>query len=191
MSSISRQQLIIYLNDINVDGQDVLDIGSGNKSPYQVTKWVKGTPKSYETMDIDTQVDPSLVGDLNSPNITEMEFDYVFCLEVLEHCWNPVVALINILSMAKKKAYISTPFINPIHDNWDYLRYTDEWFIEVISRINPKAKVKVYTRDATEGYSSLMDFYREEGLRMSKIRLKKGEGDKLGIIGYFIEVDLE
>jgi len=191
MSSLSRQQLVKFVNNIDVTGKSVLDIGSGDLSPYKVTKWVKGVPATYETMDIDTSLDPSMIADLNLKAKTNLKFDYVFCLEVMEHCYNPVQVVKNLLMLTKERLFISTPFINPIHDNWDYLRYTDEWFERVIPSLAPSVKdIKITPRVATEGAIELANFYAEEGLRMSKVRLQQGDSYKLNHIGYFVEVIL-
>lgn len=196
MSSISRQQLVLMLNNVDVEGKSVLDIGTGKNSPYKVTKWVKGKPSRYVTMDIDEGLEPDIVCDLNDPISDDLiestkGFDAVFCLEVLEHCYNPVRALNNVLNLTGKKLYLSTPFINPIHDNWDYLRMTDEWYEKVILKLRPDIKdLEITPREATEGLEELKSFYAKEGLRMSKTRLKQGDSYKLSHIGYFVEVTL-
>lgn len=195
MSSLSRQQLVKYLGNVDVTGKRVLDIGSGDKSPYKVTKWVKGKPSEYITLDVDESLDPVFVMDLNHSFDINLDHpivsDYVFCLEVLEHCFDPVQAMTNLLYITRERLYLSTPFINPIHDNWDYLRYTDEWFEKVIPRLAPSVKdINITPRIATEGATELANFYAEEGLRMSKVRLQRGDAYKLNHIGYFLEVIL-
>jgi len=47
--------------------------------------------------------------------------------------------------------------------------------------------VVVKKRMATNGVLDLMTFYRNEGLRMSKIRLKAGQSKDQALIGLFVE----
>jgi len=115
------------------------------------------------------------------------KFDIVFCLETLEHVWNPVNAVEILYGMLEENGvcYISVPFINPIHDKWDMLRFTDEWFEKVLPKIGFK-EVTIKRRVATIGLEALREFYSTEGLRLSKIRSNKGEGHKIADIGYLI-----
>lgn len=191
--SKSREQINQFLSGINIDGKTVLDVGVQDNPAY---KYCRGTAEKYLTMDIDKEWKPNLVYDLNyfglvkelQKNNLEDRFDIVFCLEVLEHCYEPHFALLNIFDSLKDGgiAYISVPFINPIHDKWDYLRYTPEYFEKVLPQIG-FSDFDIKLRKTTLGKQELMNFYQAEGLRMSKIRQQMGDGDKLDLIGLFIE----
>lgn len=187
--SRSREQLISYLKTINVEGKKVLDAGAGPKDKW-VIRYVKGEPLEYKTLDIDKSFGVDYCFDLNKVIRVGKRFDYVFCIETIEHLWNPVTALENLIEHAKEKIFISVPLINPIHDTWDYLRFTGEWFEKAFAHFGIK-DVKVYPRIASVGAPFLTEFFRKEGLRMSKIRLQKGEGKKILHIGYFIEATKE
>ncbi len=187
--SNSREQLQYYLSKIDITGKTVLDVGVRDNP---ASKYVKGKAKKYITLDIDNKWNPDIVADLNARMTTELKkemirFDIVFCLEVLEHCYNPVRAVENLFNFTKDGGvcYISAPFINPLHDEWDYLRYTPEWFKKVLPFWFKE--VIINERVATEGQESLLWFYKQEGLRMSKLRYKRGEGDKLPLIGCFVK----
>lgn len=196
--SLSRNQLNKYLSEIDIQGKACLDIGVQDKPTKRLTK---GNPSTYWTTDVDPQWNPDVVGDLNQdpetwewrPNDKEnpsgmrlhVRFDVAFCIEVLEHCWNPVKAVENICYFLKPggTAYISTPFINPHHDYVDYLRYTNEWYRDVLPKVGFE-DVQIYERVATFGKVQLKVFYDIEGLRISKIRPEHGKYTYP--IGYFV-----
>lgn len=185
--SKSREQINKYLSQIDISNKSVLDVGVQNNP---AKKYTKGEPKEYLTIDVDAEWSPDLVADLNEPMsnalIKEIKrFDVVFCLEVMEHCWNPIQVLKNLSEFTKEGGvcYISVPFINPIHDKWDYLRYTDEWFTRVATMVG-FSKLDVKYRMA-EG-NKILEFYQEEGLRMSKIRHEMGDGQLIKMVGLFI-----
>lgn len=189
--SKSRETLNSLLSKVDIEGKIVLDIGVQDKPTSRLTK---GTPKKYLTMDIDPQWQPDFVADLNL-DITFGEkgdhtywmsndnyihsgskpakVDIVFCIEVLEHCWNSIQAIKNMSSFLERGGHlhISTPFINPHHDVVDYLRYTDEWYQKILPVYGLEI-IELHERRATTGLADLQSFYRNEGLRYSKIRQK-------------------
>lgn len=191
-----RAQLIKWLRGIDVGGKAVLDVGCGPEHHW-ARRWTKGEPSLYVTWDVDPQFGADIQADLNrdpwlfirnwNAPVEYKPFDVVFCLETLEHVWDPVRAVTTLYDCTAEggTCYISVPFINPIHDKWDHLRYTHEWFREVL----PKAgfrKVTVTTRRATAGRDLLRQFYKAEGLRMSRIRYKAGDGPRLFDVGYCV-----
>lgn len=197
--SKSREQLNQLLKNINIQGKHVLDVGVQDKPTRRLTQ---GNPATYWTLDIDPQWNPDVVADLNEPlppqiskqkdklqerNIGTKIFmmDVIFCIEVLEHCWNPVQCVHNMAALLKEDGvlYISTPFINPHHDYVDYLRYTGEWYEKVLGEAGFK-EVQVIERVATSGKGLLQGFFQAEGLRVSKIRPEYGRYTYP--IGYFV-----
>lgn len=195
--SKSREQLNEYLKQINIQGKYCLDIGVQDKPTKRLTQ---GMPANYQTMDIDDQWKPHIVGDLNETwtkwkqpwqdnkplKYAMCTYDVIFAIEVLEHCWNPVQAIQNISELLKPDgmAYISTPLINPHHDYVDYLRYTNEWYRDVLPKFGFDS-VQIHERTATVGRGLLEAFFRTEGLRLSKIRPEFGQYTYP--IGYFVE----
>ena len=183
--SKSREQLNARLGQVDMTGKRVLDVGCQNRLANRVAR---GEPLEYHTVDVDDQWQPDIVADLNEklPTFeTAGLYDIVFCIEVLEHCWNPLQAIENLAGWLKPggKLYISTPFINPHHDLWDYLRYTDEWYIKVLPKFGLNI-TELYERKATTGLETLKEFYRIEGMKFSKIRMKRGPYTYP--VGYFI-----
>lgn len=197
--SKSREQLNDYLKKIDLTNKVVLDIGVQNKPTKLLTK---GNPEAYYTTDIDIQWSPDFLFDLNKEvSLLDTyqrvlfeedldpptQFDIIFCIEVLEHCYDPIQALKNIFTWLKPEgvAYISTPFINPHHDYWDFLRFTDEFYQKALSEVGFN-KIEVYERKATVGKQLLSNFFQVEGLRYSKVQQEK-RGDYSYPIGYFVK----
>lgn len=198
--SKSREQLNDFLREISINNKVVLDVGVQDKPTRRMTQ---GEPKSYFTTDIDTKWNPDFAFDLNvkienlldhtkqtllidDPD-PETMFDVIFCIEVLEHCWNPIRAIQNMASWLKPGGvlYIATPFINPHHDEVDFLRYTDEWYETVLPKFGMKVR-KIKERKATAGLLNLQMFYAAEGMKYSKVQAKK-RGAYTYPVGYFVE----
>ena len=186
--SLKRDQIINWIKKIDITNKTVLDVGSGGDPQRYANTWTKGIGKVYMTADINNKFKPDIVIDLDLDRFRKDsdKFEVVFCLETLEHCWNPLHAIKTLADVTKEVLYISTPFINPIHDTWDYLRYTGKWFKKVLPQFGFKS-VEVESRKASDlGSNFLTSFYDIEGMRISKIRLKKGEGHKINDVGYLI-----
>lgn len=193
--SKSRDQLNEFLREIDIEGKMVLDVGVQNKPTGRLTK---GKAKAYFTLDIDPQWNPDIVGDLNEDILSweeqgnpaefdlDRSFDVIFAIETLEHLWNPIKAVesFNELLVPGGILYISTPFINPHHDIVDYLRYTNEWFRDVLPKYGFEV-LQIKERVATVGIGLLQAFYKTEGLRVSKIRPEHGRYSYP--IGYFVK----
>ena len=182
--SLSRNQLIEWLKTIDVAGKTVLDVGAGPKDKWAIN-WVKGKPKEYWTADIQNFDGIEYTNfDLNEPKVGFSMFEIVFCLETLEHVWNPIMAIHNLAELTEEICYISTPFINPHHDRWDYLRFTGEWFEKVLREVGFK-EVIAKERVATRGLKALKEFYELEGMRVSKIRPERNRYTHS--VGYMVE----
>lgn len=194
--SKSREQLNVFLSEIDIEGKICLDVGVQDKPTSRLTR---GVPKRYFTLDIDEKWSPDIVADLNDGSgfvgkipdhvFSEMDknqgFDAIFCIETLEHCWNPIQAVDNLSLYLKEGGdlYISVPFIGPHHDVVDMLRFTHEWFEKVLPIFNLNI-VSIKERVATEGRSNLIEFYSKEYMRISKIRPEYGHYTYP--IGYFV-----
>jgi SAM-dependent methyltransferase len=190
MSSLSRQQLVRWLSGIDITGKRVLDCGCGPEK-YHARHWVKGTPADYHTLDVNPDFEPDFVFGLNGLSYflpggpRHTYYDVVFFLETAEHLWNPANALVNIHWWLKYggELVFSAPFINPIHDEVDYMRLTDEWWAKAAEETGFYV-TEIVPRVATDGWPILHTFYRREGLRMSKCRLQGGEQHKLAWVGF-------
>jgi len=190
-----REQINDWLKTIDVTGKTVLDVGAGRPRAWlfppkgEGEPKVRGKPKEYVTADIDPQWGCDYEIDLNALNgelISEIGyFDYVFCLETLEHIWNNRMAVAALAMFTKEKLFITVPFINPVHDVHDYLRYTSQWFEKVLPQFG-FSKVHIKQRPATSGKEDLHAFYRKEGMRMSKISRKLGYSKNYFDVGYSV-----
>lgn len=192
--SKSREQLNVFLSEIDIEGKLCLDIGVQDKPTSRLTK---GTPSKYMTLDIEGKWSPDIIADLNEDwgvwvghtYSKEMEknggFDAIFCIETLEHCWNPLQAVQNMSGVLKEGGdlYISVPFIGPHHDVVDYLRFTHEWFEEVLPKFGLEI-IKIGERVATIGRADLIQFFSKEHMRVSKIRPEYGHYTYP--VGYFV-----
>lgn len=186
--SKSRDQVIEYLKKIDITGKTVLDVGAGPEDKWTIHT-VKGKPLMYKTLDFNPEFNCDFVYDLNVPctaiDIAQKFSEVVFCIETLEHVWNPVVAMENLSKWTGEVCYITTPFINPLHDTVDFLRYTVEWF-ELVGKKYFR-EVNIIPRVATAGKESLENFYSLEGLRMSKVTKQMGYSSNYLDIGYIVE----
>src|SRR3989304_8840264 len=104
--SLSRNQLIDYLKQIDITNKVVLDAGSGSKEHW-ARNWAKGEPKEYIALDSEDFGD-NIVADLNeyidSDNYNLFDgrkYDIIFCLETLEHLYNPLMAISNLYYLLK------------------------------------------------------------------------------------------
>lgn len=120
MASQARKCLEKWLKTIDVKGR-VLDAGGLRLS-------VKGRTKSWEVEDY--KILDIKGGDyrwnLNNKFTVVYKYDVVFCLEVMQFIYNPVVVLQNLSDFleAGGKLYINFHFIFPVCKGTDYLRYT-------------------------------------------------------------------
>ena len=145
MSSYTRVALENWLKTINVSGS-CIDVG-GSQNP------IRGRTKTwncddYKILDLEQPHEckqkPDIIGDIQNIiwldellggwNYSEDIYKYigyfnnVFCLEVSEYWFDPLLALKNINQLIKDGGllYISFHFIYPQHNprGLDYLRYT-------------------------------------------------------------------
>lgn len=150
MSSSYRMELDRWLNNLDVRADRVLDIGGSQLPVKSRTKtWDVneyfiadlpephvGSPKPDIELDLNH---PSLQGfprefnqDSNytfnyPPN--KATFNMIFCLEVFDYIWNPVVALSFISTLLEYggTAWVTFPFVYPTHQpiEEDAFRYTE------------------------------------------------------------------
>ena len=165
--SLYRNALETWVGNIKVKADRVLDVGGGQ---LPISKRVKSWDvKEYLIADNDAQYKPDIFMDLNHKSDVG-KFDVVFCLEVMEYIWNPVVAHKNLGDMVEDGgvAYISYPTIYPLHNpiGIDYLRYSKN-VIEKYLGMNFKTW-EITPRIATDGLGPLRDFYSYEGMRAMK-----------------------
>lgn len=117
-----RAYIISELQKIDVSDCVIIDWGSGD---HRATRYIRHS--RCEIINVDIKPDPktTIVTDICQP-LTIKEADLAFCLEVLEHCYDPNAVLSNIYNNLKVggKLLISVPFICPYHSRKDYWRWT-------------------------------------------------------------------
>ncbi len=117
---ITRKQLYNFLEPYSTK-ELVLEIGCGE------TEYSDLFPNKI-SIDIDYKKKPDIVADICDLNIFEDNcFMYILCLEVLEHCREPQVAIHEMMRVLKPNGILlfSTRFIYPLHDTpYDYFRFT-------------------------------------------------------------------
>lgn len=134
MSSKYREQLETWLKGLHVRGGTVFDVG-GAQLP------VKGRTASFDVEDyaiVDLKEPhqgdtPAYIADLNSAIINSQlngRADTVFCLEVMEYIFDPMIAIMHLREMLRRGGilYITFPYYYPPHEPHenDCLRYTLE-----------------------------------------------------------------
>jgi SAM-dependent methyltransferase len=172
--SYYRDQLEAWLKTIDVRADSVLDIGGGANP-------VKGRTKSWEVRayqildnNAEGEFSPYFKYDLNDILPTSLawhKFDVIFCLEVFEYIFNPLVSLNRIFLMLETDGilYISFPAIYPVHNprEIDYLRYTKKGIEKLLEKAM-FSSWEIIPRVATKGRQALSEFYSLEGMHPVK-----------------------
>jgi len=96
-------------------------------------------------------------------------FDQIFCLEVSEYLYDPMIAFKNIAHLLKKGGllYLSTHFIYPVHSpiEDDCLRYTRQGITKILDKCGFEI-VELKERDTTG--INMIHFYLGQGMRPGK-----------------------
>ena len=118
-----RNHLENYLQGLNIATEVVYDV-AGKELPVdkRVNSWavdkydILDLPEFDFNMDIQPQID------------IELQADIIFCLELMEYIYDPVICIKNLWQLLKTDGilYITFPTLYPVHNpvESDYLRYT-------------------------------------------------------------------
>lgn len=123
ITAINRRKYVKKtISELNYDGLNVLDIGSGYEN------WSSFFKKSsrYDTVDLREDVDATYVGDFFTIAIPH-KYDLIIGTELLEHIPTPDLFFdrVNNLLNDNGRLLISFPFLFKVHaDPDDYFRYT-------------------------------------------------------------------
>jgi len=174
MASKSRLQVIDWLKKIHFKGDKVLDLGAGTN---YANKYAKVECNSYETMDIDIKTKPKYVYDINEEICCGMlahfreRYDAIFCIETIEHTWDPVTVFENFNKMLKPggKLFLSVCYIYPHHGKNDYLRYTDNGLKKLLEKTMFE-NIEIEARQATTGHRDILRFFQAEGMHSVELR---------------------
>ena len=118
------------LNNINSD-EFILDIGKGMREKFSKIK-----SKNIETLDVNQYEDyPDIIFDLcdKLDDSLHEKYDKIICLAILEHVYNPFLAVDNLKKMLKKNGtvYGYVPYLNYYHAPndlkfQDYFRFSKD-----------------------------------------------------------------
>lgn len=184
--SYYRNQLEKWLKNIDVNVDSVLDIG-GSSCPIvdRVKTWKVNKYEILDNMTEEVKQVATYRIDINYPIKISNTYDVIFCLEVAEYIFNPVLAVMNIYLLLKTNgiAYVSFPSIYPVHNpkEVDYLRYTRQGIIKILST-SGFSKWEIVPRIATVGAGALSQFYSLEKMHPVK------NDDVIFDIGYMCKV---
>lgn len=186
--STYRKHLEEWLSKLDVKAETVLDIGGAQLPVYTRTRsWQVDNYKVFDLPDPhEKKYLPDIKWDINLPIPTEPlpqeTYDVVFCLEVMEYIWNPVVALANMawLTTPGGTLYISFPHYYPPHEPYeqDYLRYTLQGAKKLLEVVGFEVAQIDWRLSSEDQMASLIS---REGLRLSK-RAHPNEHRALGFI---------
>lgn len=117
-----REGIRDYLKDVRVYGV-VHDWGCGTKP---IKNYLMSNEAIFVGIDKLDYVGADIVVNLEEPIKIGDKADFAFCLEVIEHTWQPAMVLENIYSNMKYGGflYLSQPFLYPVHKGDDRLRFT-------------------------------------------------------------------
>ena len=105
---------------------NVLDVGGGIKLGKGLSAYEKLFSKTdYKTLDIDSAYDPDILGDIHQIPLPDASFEAVICKAVLEHVWDPGLAVREIYRILKPggKCLVYVPFLYPYHAGHGYKDY--------------------------------------------------------------------
>lgn len=173
--SYYREQLENWLKNIEVDANHVIDIG-GASNP------IKSRVKSFNAENytiLDNGIEAGsfdIAVDINKPLNSQIQEDelsapanVIFCLEVFEYVYDPIIALKNIRYLLAEGgvAYISFPFVYPQHNpvSNDYLRYTPTGVAKLLFETG-FSNVEFTNRGDRSGL--LKQFYQADGMHPAK-----------------------
>jgi len=125
-------KLFEWMNQ-NAPGKMVLNLGSG------VGTFDKYLLKNIRTINVDIDpVKPNLhiVADAHSLPFKNDSVDIVYSIAVLEHVRKPWIAAEEFTRVLRSGGYVALelPFLNVIHDEHDYFRFTDKGIRSLFDR---------------------------------------------------------
>jgi len=177
MASNARRQLENWLGTLKIEGT-VLDVGGihfpvkGRTKVWNVSEYeILDNKKEYRKIKADYVENINLILDFKK------QFDNVFCLEVMEYVYDPMIAIRNLSWFMKRggRLFISTHFIFPHHSGGeDYMRYTRRGIQKLLNKVGLEIVSIIPRMSVDNSLPSALDLE-------SKIQYYRGE------IGHLIE----
>lgn len=140
-----REGIRAYLEEVEVYGL-VHDWGCGSKP---IKKYLVKNSANFVGIDNNIDVNPEIVADVEKPLELRDKADFAFCLEVIEHTWQPGIVLKNIYDNLKSGGYfyLSQPFMFQVHKEDDRIRFTYNGLRQILEEVG----FKVEDLQPTEG----------------------------------------
>ena len=99
-------------------------------------------------------------------------FDQIFCLEISEYLFDPIIALKNLNNLLKINGilWMSFCFLYPVHQpiENDNLRYTKAGIIKLLTEAGFKVDYIKSRKMKSESYKFYQQFLKSEGMHASK-----------------------
>lgn len=123
----------------------LLDVGCGNK-PYKSNfePFVeKHIGLEYSPESVYRGCDADFFGDAMRIPLADTSVDTILCTEVLEHLPNPEKAIAEFARILRPNGIVITtaPFFYPIHDAWDFFRYTNDGIANLMKQNNLEVEI--------------------------------------------------
>jgi len=187
----ARQKLKDWLATIDVKADSVLDVGGlrwpivgKDKDGLRVKSWDVKEYKILDTSRIDHRREVDYLWDINNHSHHFLakfnsipKFDVIFCIEVMQFIWNPIMALKNIRNFMTDVSilYINFHTIYPPMKDLDCLRYTKVGIYKMFKEVGLKV-VECIPRKSLN-----IQLMRDVMYGESKVWKSKDE------VGYFIK----
>lgn len=130
-----REGIRAYLKDVEVHGI-VYDWGAGTKP---IKNYLKPNDAKFLTIDKREDVGSIVIADIEKAIDMSIldKADFAFCLEVIEHTWNPTALICNIYNHLNTNGvlYLSQPFLYPVHKEDDRIRFTHHGLWQLIGEV--------------------------------------------------------
>lgn len=115
-------------NIVDIGGGLRISKGQGNRYDKR-SEWIRALAESseYKIMDPVSTFNPDIIGDIHSMPFEANALDAIFCLSVLEHVENPIVAAKEMHRTLRDGGYcfVYVPFLYYYHAEMGY--YGDFW----------------------------------------------------------------
>jgi 2-polyprenyl-3-methyl-5-hydroxy-6-metoxy-1,4-benzoquinol methylase len=159
----------------------VLEIGCGDEShvKFGSNAYIVGLDVSEKQLERNTFINEKILGDIETYNLPESEFDVIICWWVLEHLSEPDKALRNCYKALKKNGIMIMAIPNVMSLKGLLTKYTPHWvhvgayryvFREELAGIDDNVPFKTYLRQKISP-ESIKKFAREQNLLIERFRL--------------------